>query len=264
MTEQQEMKDIHALLKYALEIRDDQDATFNISSTIPVVIDYKNRDRVFIISSQALTLTIEDIGTIGLSANTWQDISFPAGIRIYASGQTSPVKVFVRATDKFMASNNFNIAQIGGANFSLGPQVASLSLSVTPASNSQPFPVDSFTTLLQNSTNTTVGTQIPVIGNDINTTNVQQLSIDIQLTGVAGTNPTILFTFYRKGADGQYYPMFSFPLVTGLPTNPYFLSTSVGPGLSYAISLGTTCNLSWVVGGTATPTYTFSTNTYGK
>lgn len=88
-----------------------------------------------------------------------------------------------------------------------------------------------------------------------------EISIDITTTAQAGTSPTIQYFYERKGADGLYYTLWQSAVLT-LAANT--LSTSIGAGLAYNQSLGLTGRLRWVIGGSATPTFTHSLNVYGK
>ncbi len=88
-----------------------------------------------------------------------------------------------------------------------------------------------------------------------------ELSIDINTTAQAGTSPTIQYFYERKGTDGIYYVLWQSAVLTAA-TNT--LSTSIGSGMAYNQSLGLTGRLRWVVGGSATPTFTHSLNIYGK
>lgn len=88
-----------------------------------------------------------------------------------------------------------------------------------------------------------------------------EISIDISTSAQAGTAPTIQFFWNRKGFDGIYYPLWQSAVLT---TASNKISTSVGAGMAYNQSLAATGQLSWVVGGTSTPTWTFTPNIYGK
>lgn len=88
-----------------------------------------------------------------------------------------------------------------------------------------------------------------------------EISIDINTTAQSGTNPTLQLFWERKGADNIYYVLWQSAVLTAA-TNT--LSTSIGAGMAYNQSLGLTGRLRWVIGGSATPTYTFSANIYGK
>lgn len=88
-----------------------------------------------------------------------------------------------------------------------------------------------------------------------------EISIDINTTAQTGTNPTIQFFYKRKAADGLYYTLWQSAVLTAA-TNT--LSTSIGAGMAYNQSLGATGQLTWTIGGTATPGFTFSANISGK
>ena len=88
-----------------------------------------------------------------------------------------------------------------------------------------------------------------------------EISIDINTTAQTGTNPTIQFTYSRKGADGLYYPLWQSAVLTAAANT---ISTSIGAGMAYNQSLGATGQLKWVIGGTSTPGFTFSANVQGK
>ena len=88
-----------------------------------------------------------------------------------------------------------------------------------------------------------------------------ELSIDITTTAQTGTSPTVQYIYERKGADNLYYPLWTSQTFASA-TNT--ISTSIGAGMPYNQSLGLTGRLRWVVGGTATPTWTHSINCYAK
>ena len=88
-----------------------------------------------------------------------------------------------------------------------------------------------------------------------------EIGIDINTTAQTGTNPTIQFFWKRKGADGIYYALWQSAVLTAA-TNT--ISTSIGAGMAYNQSLGSTGKLTWTIGGTSTPGFTFSANIYGK
>ena len=115
-----------------------------------------------------------------------------------------------------------------------------------------------FTSALFVTAQTTVGS-----GNsgDLDVSRLREIAIDLTTTAQAGTNPTIQFFWERKGADGNYYVLWQSEVFTAASN---IKSTSIGPGLAYNQSLGATGRLRWVVGGTATPTWTFTPNVQGK
>lgn len=96
---------------------------------------------------------------------------------------------------------------------------------------------------------------------DLDVSRIHEISIDITTSAQAGTSPTIQFFWERKGADGIYYPLWQSAILTAA-ANP--LSTSIGPGMAYPQSLGSVGHLRWVVGGSSSPTWTFTPNIFGK
>lgn len=88
-----------------------------------------------------------------------------------------------------------------------------------------------------------------------------EIALDINTTAQTGTNPTVQFFYERKAADGLYYVLWQSSVLTAAANT---LSTSIGAGMAYSQSLGVTGRLRWVIGGTATPGYTFSANIQGK
>ena len=91
-----------ALLKQQMEIRDPKDRIVPVSSTVPIIVDFQDRDRLYLFSPVALTLTLEDLGTLSVAANTWTDISFATGMRLYASNITALQNVLLHATDSYL------------------------------------------------------------------------------------------------------------------------------------------------------------------
>ncbi len=67
---------------------------------MPWIIDYKERKHLYIFSPVQLILSLEDYGTITVFANTWHTLDFPAGMRIYATNQSSPIYAYIKATDE--------------------------------------------------------------------------------------------------------------------------------------------------------------------
>lgn len=96
---------------------------------------------------------------------------------------------------------------------------------------------------------------------DLTVGSYTEISIDINTTAQAGTNPTLQYFYERKAADGIYYVLWQSAVLTAA-TNT--LSTSIGNGMAYNQSLGATGRIRWVIGGTATPTFTHTINIQGK
>ncbi|SRR6266705_3515772 len=141
----------------------------------------------------------------------------------------------------------------------VGAQTTANSLAVNIASDQiVPTKRSSVAAYTQTSVTTSGSTQN---SGDITVGPYTEISIDINTTAQAGTNPTIQYFYERKGADSIYYVLWQSAVLTVAANT---LSTSIGAGMAYNQSLGLTGRLRWVVGGSATPTFTHSLNIYGK
>lgn len=74
-----------------------------ISSTQAYIIDYRDRRHIFVWSPNTLTLTIEELGIVTIPQETWVNLGFTTGMKVFASGQASSVPIFVRCTDEVVA-----------------------------------------------------------------------------------------------------------------------------------------------------------------
>ena len=86
-----------------------------------------------------------------------------------------------------------------------------------------------------------------------------ELAVDINLTALSGSSPTLQIFIERKGADDTYYPIWQ--SVTLSTTT--MISTTIGAGMAIAQGFGTTIRLRWAPGGTS-PSATFSGSIIGK
>jgi len=86
-----------------------------------------------------------------------------------------------------------------------------------------------------------------------------ELGVDLDVTAMTGTSPTIQFYLHRYGADGVAYILWQSALITTTGQ----ISTSVGAGTLNANTIGETNYLSWTVSGT-TPSITFSGSIIAK
>lgn len=94
---------------------------------------------------------------------------------------------------------------------------------------------------------------------DLAVDSFSELAVDINITAISGTTPTIQFFVDRKGNDGIYYVIY-----TGSSINTVqAVSVSLGAGMGQSVSFGTTARLRWTIGGT-TPSFTFSASIIGK
>lgn len=83
---------------HAVEKQDLMDATYSISTSQPLVVDYKERQYLFVRSTTAFVFTLEDLGSLPVPANVWVNLSYQQGIRLYPSATAT---VLVRATDDY-------------------------------------------------------------------------------------------------------------------------------------------------------------------
>jgi hypothetical protein len=88
-----------------------------------------------------------------------------------------------------------------------------------------------------------------------------ELVVDIRTTTNQGTTPTIQFFIDRKGADGQYYNIWSSSSISSAASS---ISTSIGAGCTVAQGFGSVVQFRWVIGGTATPGWNFTASIIGK
>jgi hypothetical protein len=94
---------------------------------------------------------------------------------------------------------------------------------------------------------------------DLAVDSFSELAVDINITAISGTSPTIQFIVERKGNDSNYYAIYT---GTSLNTNQA-LSISLGAGMGQSVSFGSVARLRWVLGGTS-PSFTFSASIIGK
>lgn len=86
------------------------------------------------------------------------------------------------------------------------------------------------------------------------------LAVDVNVTAVSGTSPTLTVFLERLGADGVWYPIWSPTVINAAGQT----STSVGPGCATAAVLTNQVRLRWVIGGSASPSVTFSASIIGR
>lgn len=100
-TTQAQLKSLEAIEECLKNfIRKPIDTMIELSATKPYVIDYRDRKYIFLYSTNALTLTLEDVGTLSISANVWTNLCFPDGLRVFASNESTTVPVLIRCTDE--------------------------------------------------------------------------------------------------------------------------------------------------------------------
>jgi len=94
---------------------------------------------------------------------------------------------------------------------------------------------------------------------DLPVDSFSELALDINISAVSGTTPTIQFFVDRKGNDGIYYVIYTGSSINSTQS----ITTSFGAGMTQSVSFGTTVRLRWTIGGT-TPSFTFSASIIGK
>lgn len=93
---------------------------------------------------------------------------------------------------------------------------------------------------------------------DLDVSLIKSIALDINITAVGGSSPTLTFFVDRKGADGLYYQIWS----SGSLTSAQQVSRSIGPGCTVNQSLGTLARVRWVITGSS-PSWTFSVSILG-
>ena len=118
-------------LKEIIVGRPDLGKQVPMSSTIQYILDYRERYFVYIISPVALTLSIEDYGTLSVAPNNPVSLPYPASTRIFATNITGvgvQQMVYILCTDHptgFYSgsaglASAVNISQIGGIATQMG------------------------------------------------------------------------------------------------------------------------------------------------
>ena len=85
------------------------------------------------------------------------------------------------------------------------------------------------------------------------------LAVDVAVSAVSGTSPSIALFLERQGADGNWYAIWAPTALTAVGT----ASTSVGPGLATPEVLTNTLRLRWEVTGTS-PNFTVSASIWAR
>ena len=79
-----------------------QDITATISGAKPLIVDYRERRFLYLRSSVAFILTLENVGSLPVPPNTWVNVGFDQGARLTPS---TSVTVLIRATDDYIYSD---------------------------------------------------------------------------------------------------------------------------------------------------------------
>ncbi len=97
-----------------------------------------------------------------------------------------------------------------------------------------------------------------VNGADLPVGGLRALAIDVNVTALAGTTPSLVVSLQRKGTDGIYYPVWTGAAITAVGKQ----SVSLGAGQT-ALVLGDKVRLVTTVAGT-TPSVTYSMSVQGE
>jgi hypothetical protein len=203
-----------------------------------------------VIIDSASSVSVTALPALATGANTIGNVGLIAGSAVIGSTTIQAVSGTALLSDQagtILRASNYGKSSTAGDTPIL---VDSTGRSLIGRSTAAAYTQTSITTsgATQNSADIPVGSYT-------------ELSIDINTTAQAGTSPTIQYFYERKGADNIYYVLWQSAVLT-IAANT--LSTSIGAGMAYNQSLGLTGRLRWVIGGSATPTFTHSINIYGK
>lgn len=86
-----------------------------------------------------------------------------------------------------------------------------------------------------------------------------ELAVDVNISAVSGTTPSMTLYVDRQGADGVWYTIYTSAAQTAVGT----VSTSIGVGAATNSAFGDVARLRWAITGT-TPSFTFTASIKGK
>lgn len=93
---------------------------------------------------------------------------------------------------------------------------------------------------------------------DLDISLIESIALDINITAVSGSSPTLQFFVDRKGADGIYYSIWQSPVLSTTGQ----ASTTIGAFCVVDQSLGALVRIRWTIAGTS-PSFTFSISILG-
>lgn len=93
---------------------------------------------------------------------------------------------------------------------------------------------------------------------DLGVSSCRRIAIDVNITAVSGTSPTIQFFIDRKDIFGNYYNIWSSNTVSAAT----MISTTIGAFAAINQAIGATVRLRWTITGTS-PSFTFSASIIG-
>lgn len=90
------LKRIEDRLRYRLPT----DQLIMLSDTQGWTMDYRGYKHVFLWSPQPINLNLGEYGTGPIQAQVWLNLGIRTGIKIFTSGQASPISLILRFTDE--------------------------------------------------------------------------------------------------------------------------------------------------------------------
>lgn len=97
---------------------------------------------------------------------------------------------------------------------------------------------------------------------DIPCGSLTEIAMDISVTTLTGTAPTLTFSISRKGTDGVYYPIYTGAAISA--TGVQSVSLGAGLGASPSVSFGNLIRITCVAGGTALTNAVYTLSLIGK
>lgn len=88
----------------------------------------------------------------------------------------------------------------------------------------------------------------------------QTLAVDIEITALAGTSPTIQFVLERRDATGAWRAIHTTAVLSAVGVT----SLNVGPGLPVNVALTDAVRLRWLVTGSLGQSITFAASIVGR
>jgi hypothetical protein len=88
---------------------------------------------------------------------------------------------------------------------------------------------------------------------------IERLAVDINVTAVSGTTPSMTLYVERQGADGNWYPIWTSSAITATGQT----TTSVGPGCATTAVVTSILRFRAAITGT-TPSFTMSASIIGR
>ena len=96
---------------------------------------------------------------------------------------------------------------------------------------------------------------------DLDVSLLKRIAVDINITAQSGTSPTVQFFVDRKDAAGNYSQIWSSSVISASTAT---VSTTIGPKCTVTEILGFTVRIRWVIGGSGSPSKTFSISIQGR